>query len=349
MSEKKFEPELSVDNCLELQTLPSYDFLYSLLQKACEILSGEITEYRPANCMEQPGSLLQLYQKDSRCLPVVIVPDIHARPDFLKNILNCPLPQMNMTVFQALKEKKIDLVCLGDAVHTELYAARWKLISLEFESGLHTGYFMQEEMILNLAVLTSLLALKISCPENFHFLKGNHENILNSNMGGDYAFCKYADEGEMVKLFIQEYYDDRMLSLIARYENLLPLVACGKNYVISHAEPAFSYSREELIDAKFEDEVVEGLIWTRNGQVKKSTARDIMKELLGKAAAKKALYFTGHRPVKDNFALRQEGALVQIHNPHRHNIALVEPDKEFDFEKNIINTRPRVSKKPGGN
>ena len=51
------------------------------------------------------------------------------------------------------------------------------------------------------------------------------------------------------------------------------------------------------------------------------------------------MYFSGHRPVKENYALRQDGKLVQIHNPHKQNIVLVEPEKNFDFEKDIINTK----------
>ena len=336
--------KLDVEACLLSQELPSYEFIFSLAQKACEVLAGENPAYRPLNCIGEPGSLLELYKPkndsgDERCLPAVIIPDIHARPDFLKNILNCELPALKLTVQQALEKKLIDVICVGDAVHTELYSARWKLISVEFEAGIFTGHYMQDEMIVNLSTLCGLMCLKILYPENFHFLKGNHENILNCNLGGDYSFCKYADEGEMVKLFMQEEYDEQLLNLISKYENLLPLAAYGKNYVVSHAEPAEPFTREQLIDAKFDDSIVEGLIWTRNGQVKKQTVEPILNELLGKTQAKKAFYFSGHRPVKENYALRQDDKLVQIHNPRRQNIVLVKPDKKFDFEKDIIDTR----------
>lgn len=331
--------KLDVEECLALQELPSYEFISSLVQKVCYTLAEEDESYRPLNCVGQPGALLKLYDEGVRCLPVVIIPDIHSRPDFIQNILNCILPKLKLTVKQALEQKKIDLVCVGDAVHTELSSLRWKLISAEFDGGIHTGHYMQDEMIATLSTLCALMTLKIKYPENFHFLKGNHENILNSSLGGDYAFYKYADEGEMVKRFIVEYYDEKLLNLISQYENLLPLMAYGKNYVVSHAEPAEAFTTEQLIDARFEDSVVEGLIWTRNGQVKKSTVVPIMNELLGKKAAKKALYFSGHRPVKENYALRQDGKLVQIHNPHKQNIVLVEPDSNFDFEKDIINTK----------
>lgn len=350
---------------LAMEELPPYDLIFSLTQKACQILADEGTSSkklscRPQNCMGEAGSLLELYKEDQRQLPAIIIPDIHARPNFIFNILNFQLPKKfcglkedgsKFTVYQALQEKLLDVICVGDGVHTELYAPRWELISLEFAKGEYTGFYMKQEMILNLSTLCALLKLKIDFPQNFYFLKGNHENILNCNFGGDYAFYKYADEGEMFKKFMLTQYDEKLVNLIARYENLLPLVAAGKNYVVSHAEPAAPFTREQIIDARFEDTVVAGLIWTKNGQVKTPTAEAIMKELLGKKNAKKALYFAGHRPVKEDYALRQDGLFVQLHNPRRQNIALIYKDKKFNFEKDIVNTKPEIYSiggRPGG-
>ena len=87
----------------------------------------------------------------------------------------------------------------------------WSCIENEFESGNHRGSFMKAEMKACLSTLCAVMTLKCIHRENFHFLKGNHENILNETAGGDYAFCKYADEGEMVKIFISEYYGDDVL------------------------------------------------------------------------------------------------------------------------------------------
>ena len=339
------ESKCTLEACLNMTELPSAKLLSSLTEKVCAVLKNEEEAYRPHNCVGEAGSLLNLSEDFSH--PTVIVPDIHARPDFVKNFLNCPLPadflegpvpEQSVTVLEALKKKLINVVCVGDAVHTELYGARWSLIAEEFKKGEHQGFFMTEEMILNFATLCSLMKLKIRFPQNFHFLKGNHENILNCNYGGDYAFYKYADEGEMVRTFVTEYYGEKILEQIARYENLLPLAAYGKNYVVSHAEPAGSYKREQLIDAKFDEEVVEGLIWTRNGVVNKPTAMNIMVNLLGKRQAKKSLYFAGHRPVKGLFNFRQDGTFLQIHNPHNQNIFLVRQDKPFAVT-DILNTK----------
>ena len=344
----------SVFDYLAMEELPSYESIFSLTQKVCELLEGEAfykKSYRPLNCMNEGGSLLELYKENQRQLPAIIVPDIHARPNFILNILNYELPKKfcgcredgkKYKVYQALQKKLVDLICVGDGVHTELYAARWELIALEFAKGEHTGFYMKQEMILNLATFCALLKLKADFPQNFHFLKGNHENILNCNFGGDYSFYKYADEGEMFKQFMLAQYDEKLVNLIAKYENLLPLVAAGKNYVVSHAEPTAPFTREQIIDARFDEEVVAGLIWTKNGQVKEPTAAEIMKNLLGKKNAKKALYFAGHRPVKENYALRQNGDFVQLHNPRKQNIALIYKDKKINLEKDIVNTKPEI-------
>ena len=335
--------DLSLEECLDMSELPSYEFLFSLTSKVCDVLANESQSYRPSDCVGEPGSLLDFSDED---VPVIIVPDIHARPDFIKNILNCSLKlkkgEAACTILEGLKQKKLKVICVGDGVHTELYASRWELISIEFDKNDHKGFYMKAEMLLNLATLCSLMKLKLDFPESFHFLKGNHENILNCNFGGDYSFCKYADEGEMVKTFMLEWYDEQLVNAIAKYENCLPLVAFGKNYVVSHAEPAHAFTKAQLIDARYEEGVVEGLIWTRNGQVTKPTASEIITELIGKKGAKKALYFAGHRPIKGTYDLRQDGVFVQSHNPRNQNVFFVRSGKQFNFEKDIINTKVRL-------
>ena len=321
--------------------LPSHEFISSLAEKASTVLENETASYRPADMNGKPGSLLEL---DS--LPAIIVPDLHARPYFIEHILNYSLSYdfcgadnyvfKKITVEQALEEKLVNLICVGDAIHTELTADRWLCIENEFAAGKHCGTFMKAEMQECLSTLCAVMNLKCKYRDNFHFLKGNHENILNETAGGDFAFCKYADEGEMVKTFISDYYGDDVLYLISCWEKALPLVACGSNYVVSHAEPMSVYTRRQLIDARYDSEVVSGLIWTRNGQVKKNTAEGIIKNLLPSGNAEESFYFAGHRPVYEKYALRQNGRFIQIHNTRCENIALVSNKKVFDPDTDII-------------
>ncbi|MCQ2592171.1 MAG: metallophosphoesterase [Treponema sp.] len=350
---------LNLKACLEMNELPSHNFLSILIDKAATVLEDEITDYRPLSTTGCPGSLLD-FSGQKADLPVVLVPDIHARPDFLKNILNYSLPPdffediqdstgldtnnvnsvdfKNLTIEKALSLGMLRIICVGDAIHTELTAPHWSKIQAEFDSELFTGPEMQKEMKNCLSVLCSIMTLKRLYPQHFHFIKGNHENILNENSCGDYAFCKYADEGQMVKSFICNFYGDDILYLISCWENALPLAANGKRFVVSHAEPAQAFSRQQLIDARLYEDVVAGLIWTRNGQVKDNTAKEIMKELLEKENIDDAFYFAGHSPIHEKYKLRQKGKLVQFHNPREQNIILfVDSDKKiFNPEKDII-------------
>ena len=326
----------SVDECLTIKQLFSHEYISTLAENVSELLENEITPYRPAASDGNPGSLLEFKNN----IPAIIVPDIHARPYFLQNILKYPLPEdflyPSSTVEEALKNKLVNVICVGDSIHTELTVDRWYCIEEEFKKNIIIGPFMKAEMKDCLSALAGLMNLKLLYPENFHFLKGNHENILNQNEGGDFAFRKYADEGYMVRRFISEYYGDDVLYLISCWEKALPLVAVGSNYVVSHAEPLKAYSREKLIDARSYPEVVNGLIWTRNGDVKTNTAREIMKKLLAPEKVADSFYFAGHRPVYENYALRQDGGFIQIHNPYRQNIALVSNDKTFNPESDIV-------------
>ena len=327
----------SVNDCLTVKQLFSHEYISSLAESAAEVLENEITDYRVASSEGNPGSLLEFKNN----LPAIIVPDIHARPYFLQNILKYTLPDDflasdSFTVEQALKNKLVNVICVGDSIHTELTVDRWYCIEEEFKKDIITGPFMKAEMKDCLSALAGLMVLKLTYPENFHFLKGNHENILNQNEGGDFAFRKYADEGYMVRRFISEYYGDDVLYLISCWEKALPLVAVGSNYVVSHAEPLKAYSREKLIDARCYAPVVNGLIWTRNGDVKTNTATEIMKELIPSKDVNDCFYFAGHRPVYNNYALRQDGHFIQIHNPYKQNVALVSNTKTFDPESDIV-------------
>lgn len=331
------EPDLTPEAYCNLKQLPSHETLFSLLNDAINVLENEINDYRPKDSKGKPGSLLELDPKKN----IIVVPDIHARPYFINNILNFNIPpkykvsSRSMSVQNALEKGKINIVCVGDAFHTEKTRKRWEVISEEFYNGQTQGPKMIQEMTECLASFCALLSLKIKYPDNFHFLKGNHENILNISQNGDFAFCKYADEGSMVKQFICDRYGDDILYLISCYENLLPLAATGKYCVISHAEPAMVLTKKDLINARQNPDIVYSLIWTKNDSVTIPTVVPIIKNLLDSQDAQKALYFGGHRPVPEDYLLRQDGKYIQIHNPSKQNIAIVSCRRKFNPEKDI--------------
>lgn len=325
----------------KLSALPSHKEIFSLTEKMCDILDGETAFYRPPDKEGKPGGLLDFSENPK---PVVVVPDLHARSGFLKNILDYQISvvpefldtRTNETVLSALEKGLLHLVFLGDALHSEKTTkVRWLLAEKDYKNEIYSGPSIKEEMTEGLSLLMELFELKTNIPESFHFLKGNHENIMNVTEGGDFAFRKYADEGNMVKAFVSDFYGDDVLYLLSCYEKALPLVYCGKNCCISHAEPLRGFSKEEIIDARNTSaEIVYGLTWTKNDEAHPGSVSKTI-ENLG-LSSETVRWFSGHRTVQEDYSTRQNGMLYQIHNPRNQNIFLVPVNEKFDPSKHII-------------
>ena len=265
---------------------------------------------------------------------------MHARPDFLIYLLSCKIK--GKEVLDALNEGSIIVICVGDGVHTERLERdykRWLESFASWQQGNVNCDSMREEMRLCLATVMTVMELKIAFPAHFHFLKGNHENIKNIEGMGDHAFRKFAMEGEMVRDFMHEVYGDDILDLMYGYESSLPIVAAFDRFCVSHAEPAYVFSRDEIInyhDEQLRDEVVLAFTWTPNDGAEEGSVASIFSELTG-GPQEYALWFGGHRPVEGKYALRQDGHYVQIHNPDEMNITYVSADKLSEWESGVGN------------
>ena len=327
---------LSIQDIKQLLTsssLPSYDVFFQLLNEASECLENEKTKYREVASDGKCGSLLDFHNDD---LPLVIIPDFHARPYFLLNILEYKIFD-DATIFEAVSSGRLRLLSVGDILHTERGTReRWAAAQIEFLREIFTGPAISAEMQEGLSLLCALLQLKREFPEFVHILKGNHENILNETGGGDFAFRKFVDEGEMCRCFVQEYYGDDILYLMNCVEKGFPLFYFGKRCAVSHAEPMRAFSRQELVDAKSSEEVVRGLIWTNNGEAEEKSARQTVQNLFDSRVPKGYLYLGGHRPVQGNYKVLQDGFYIQIHNPSRQNVAFINGIEKFDPEKDIV-------------
>ena len=128
-------------------------------------------------------------------------------------------------------------------------------------------------------------------------------------------------------------YGDDVLMVISCFEKNLPLAAVFPECVVSHAEPARAFSRQELINGMDSDEVILGLTWTENNAAKDGSVKKMLESLTENPDS---LYFGGHRPIQGNYSLRQNGKYVQIHNPDRQNIVLVYKDRPIDLDANIV-------------
>lgn len=325
--------------------LPLEKDLNSLADMTVSTLEAEEKSYRPYSSQKKPGGLLDFSQEN---IPVIIVPDIHARPDFLITLLSSDILQRNGVftsnefsgdVLEALNENRVIVVCVGDVWHTENTTwgyARWRVSYAEWKSGNPSCKEMKEEMMENFAAVMAVMELKNAFPRNFHFLKGNHENIKNAEGQGDHGFLKFAMEGEMVRDFITDVYGDATLHLLSCFERALPIVATFPSFCISHAEPKKPFKKAEIINYRENPDVILAFTWTANDEALKDSVRKQFHELLPKADERKTLWFGGHRPVPQKYLLRQDGHYVQFHNPEQMNVVLLSPEREFDAERDVV-------------
>lgn len=330
--------------------LPPYREFYELLLKVSSFYENSSVSYRPSDRLGNPGGLLDFRCKNSagqggtykRNLPLVVVPDLHARLYFLKNILFFKLP-VNfvcdecgnaLSVVQALEKNLIRLVCVGDGLHSEARGKeRWLKAWDEFGKGRWSGKAMKEEMAEGLALMKLVMECKCHFPEAFHFLKGNHENIESLEYGGDFPFHKFVQESFMTRRFIVDYYGDDILYLYSGFEKDLPLIALFDNCIVSHAEPVRAFSYEELVDCRVLPEVVQGLIWTANGTAECGNTEKMLSDF---TKNEDSVYFAGHRPIFGKYNLLNEARFIQIHNPEEQNVVLVYPDRKFNPETDIV-------------
>lgn len=318
------------------QTFPEESSFQLFLDSAVTLLENESPAYRPLNKDGLPGGLLDFSESK---VPVIIVPDIHGRADFLLKLMDSKI-RSESTVLQDLNAGNVIVVCVGDAVHGELRAyERWQKSFIDWQNNVYAGPSMQEEMKENIAVWQIIIKLKNQFPQVFHFLKGNHENVTNETGHGNHSFRKFVNEGQMCCDFIRQVYGDAVLHLIDLWEKKLPLCAVFSSFAVSHAEPFDVYNKKEVINSNCDDfsYVAEGLTWTRNDEVFDLTCKKNLKKLNSRAKGSGVLWFGGHRPVKDaKYKLRQDGSYLQLHNPEEMNVAYVVPGLKFNPDKDII-------------
>ena len=310
-----------------------------LLERVYAVLSAEDPDLRPFCSEGLPGGLVDLKPK----IPTIIVPDIHARIDFLLSIL------LSSTIgeesnLQMLASDRLQIVCVGDGFHAEARAVdRWAAAYEEYRGDYRVHTAMDEEMRESLGVMEMVMEVKCGFPSNFHFLKGNHENIRNEHGNGNYAFRKFTHEGEMVAYYMEMFYDEAFIASYERLEKNLPLLAVGNGFLVSHAEPQSFFDREDVIEYRERPEVTYGLTWTANGEAEQDSVARMLAHYLGDPLQDDLYYFGGHRPVSGLYNLRADGRYVQIHNPDRFVIALVHPDRPMQPDRDIFELENNVN------
>jgi hypothetical protein len=324
--------ERRLEEILRRPSPPEPQSLARVVLRATEALLSEPGEARPADWQGVPGGLV-LLRAD---LPTIIVPDLHARMDFLLGVLRWPLAD-GVPVLERLACGELQLLCLGDGVHAEGRAVeRWKAAFREYNDGFQEHASMDAEMRESLGLMEMVMELKCSLPSRFHFLKGNHENISNEEGEGNHPFVKFVLEGFMVASYIEQFYGEEILKAFSRFEKALPLLAVGPGFLASHAEPAEFFPREQVIAYREFPEVVYGLTWTENGEAEPGSVRRMLEHYLGSEAAAEGYYFGGHRPMRERYRLRADGRYVQIHDPDRWAVALLPAQGRINLQRDIL-------------
>ncbi len=319
--------------------LPQCTDLESKITNTIEVLKNEPALLRPLDDTDCAGAFLDLASFNNS-IPVVLVPDLHARFDFFNEILNFSyqFDEKLMTIQEALAEEKVCVVCVGDGLHSERRGyERWQQAQKDWLKGKTVNDHMCLEMEDGLTLMSSIMDTKQNYPNYFHFLKGNHENILNTNTSGNLPFRKFAAEGEMVKDFMLTLYGRDITKAYANFELNLPLFVRGENFLVSHAEPIRAFSKDDLINAYFDDSIITGLTWTRCDEAEDTAVKTMLDTLLPDTA--NSVYFAGHRTVTGTHRALRDGKFIQIHNPNEHYISIVHPQRAFNPLTDIYNTK----------
>lgn len=320
----------AIERAASRGSLPAKEDYARLLERAIAALEHEGAEVRPSDSAGLPGALVRL----DPSIPTMVLPDLHGRFGFFRSVLRSPFDGFQNAA-QAAEEGALQIVCLGDGFHSERRGKyRWLTALDEYTGRFHKHSAMDEEMNENLTLMEMVMECKCALRERFHFLKGNHENIMNEEGNGNHAFRKFSLEGEMVKEYVRAFYGEDFLALYARFEKRLPLIAVGGNFIASHAEPERDYGEQELIEARNLPSVTLGLTWTGNGESEEGAVERMLTRFLGSTDG--TAYLGGHRPVPDGYLLRANGSFVQIHNPEREQIAVLRPDRPFSPDTDIM-------------
>lgn len=294
-----------------------------------ETLDNENLSIRPEASDGSPGGIIHLYHD----IPTIIVPDIHARRQLMKALIN--IKTEDKSFFELMENKKLQVLCVGDGFHSELMGKeRWHDAFKEYEKGYRKHKHIDAEMIDCFGLMELVIELKTAFPDNFHFLKGNHENIKNEETGGDHPFRKFVFEGDMVKTWVLQFMGEDFLDKYSEFEKRLPLLAIGENFIVSHAEPKRFFAADEIVN--YHAETIHGLTWTANGESEEGAVEKMLDFYLPDKAISEKLYFGGHRIIKERYKLRAGGLFVQIHNPWNLQVVYLKPDRNIDLEQDII-------------
>jgi hypothetical protein len=214
--------------------------------------------------LPKPGSMVQLPKA-----PTIVLPDLHARREMLAAILSSRIeegPMAGEQVFALLQQGRLNVVCLGDIVHSEK-REHW-IIN---HDGEWTPELLEQEMVRSLGAGLMVMCLKLQFPEHFHCLRGNHDDMAEEfgpfakhvGFKTDEEWEEIVVEGKGVRttekcesrlvkgwVLEREGWEESFLDTWAAFERALPLFVQGTYYVMSHTLPNIPVDLNDLSDSE---------------------------------------------------------------------------------------------------
>jgi hypothetical protein len=284
-------------------------------------LNGAIDKLR-----KQPTQGLVRLKPDLRTL---VIPDLHARRDYLVKVLRDRDPKTGKRYSSLLAAGKLQVVVLGDAMHSESRAAgRWRRAAKR-----PRGKAMRQEATESLGTMKLIMALKATYPDRFHYLKGNHDNILDERRGGNWPVSKYATESTLMRDFVEHRFGNDFLKRWHTFESMLPLVAVGNGFALAHAGPRRVIRRREI--ERRQHNAVENFTWTDLTRSSKHQARVAARQL-AELGVPEGFFLAGHRPAE---RVRRQGRFFQFNNEQQMYFAVLEPGKRFNLALDVMNAQ----------
>ena len=309
---------------------PGRNVLLAALAAVREVMDNEDPAVRPRDRENRPGGLIQLEN-----LPVIIVPDLHARMGYMEALSRWIPPGQDRPVLSLLESGRIQVVCVGDGFHSESRGfRRWVRAYNEYTRGFLFHRAMDEEMRESLGLMLLVMDWKTNYPGHFHFLKGNHENVTNESSEDNRGFRKFVAEGEMVTQWFLRFLGGEVLHKYYLFEKFLPIMAVGNGFCAVHAEPRSYYTRDEVINCYSNREIIYDFTWTDNGESREGTVAAYLREYF--PGIPQARMYGGHRPVSELYRLRAGGQYIQIHNPDRYAAVYLRGIEDFENQLGLV-------------
>ncbi len=309
-------------------------FFADIVKAVNKLMINEDENIRPKDLNNLSGGLIDLSKVEHK---VVIVPDLHARRGFIKNILKHIIDGKD--ILSHLGDNSVTIIFLGDGVHSEGERAleRWRKALVEYDDNYKENHYINEELRDSFNLMASTILLKLRFSNNIHFLKGNHENIKNEYNEGNYPFFKYVREGEMISEYFEEFYGRELLDEYYLFEKNMALFCVGKNFLCSHSEPGLTFNRKTVINYRKNGNLIESLTWYRSKHENRHT-KEIINNFL-QAHTEDVYYFAGHKHIdKDEFYKQPyNNELVFINNIEKEIVAIIDPTKDILLNRDIIN------------